>query len=436
MDKKLPAGSIKIEQSILENFKGERINILPLIIEFNIYESIMNPFITANIVISNSLAMTSAWPIVGQEIVYLTFKTPHDAFLNNIDVQLQVIGIEKLKPSNVRTESFVLKCVAPEMIQDQKIKIRQSFRDTTIGDMANEIFQQNLLSDKEFTVTPEFFIPRTLVIPNMSPSRTMYFLADECEYPGTLFFQNLTGFYFTTISDLVQKNRLNTIVDPYFLTPMDMSPEESPITQASTGSRSGGASRQSTKPFEFLKIKAVQFESLFNYNKAHIMGGLESTIRYLNPISRTYIEKRYNYFDDIGKITRISKNSPHPLLTEDNPYIASGEARTIFKITNFGESNEYESDPKPTYYHYDLAEKALLENTVVSVVIPGDSEKRAGQIVNLTLPEFGATEDVIKKENRYISGEYLILECRHVYNGKGYDTIMKCTKNAYEKEIA
>ncbi len=159
-------------------------------------------------------------------------------------------------------------------------------------------------------------------------------------------------------------------------------------------------------------------------------------MRYLDPASSTYYEKRFSYLTDFStKLAKISRNGPNPILTGFNPYMGTGESRTEFRITNAGQQNEYGNDQRTEFWHYNVATKALLDNMTVDVSVPGNSDLRAGDIVYLKFPEFGATDDVIGKENRYISGNFLVLAVQNKYNADGYETVMKCTKNAYESPI-
>ena len=427
-------GSIKIETLTLSNYEGVTTNIMPLVSEFSIFESINQPFISAEILIMDSLALTSVWPIIGQELINLKFKTGHDAFVKSIDLELRVVSVENLRNVNIRTEAFVLRCVAPEMIQNQITKIRKSFAKKPLHETAKDIFDQYLLSNKTLT-TKESIGNRTIVIPNMSPSRALKMIGNEA-YAGKasqyLFFQNNDGFYFTTIDELID-NRLNSIVDKYNTLDMNTNPESSPRSIISGAH--GGAAFQSNKPFDYLKIKSFQFDTLFNYNRTQLLGGIESTVRFLDPVSSTYYEKIYNYHKDWQSFSHTSRGVAQKMLTESNPYVGTNEARTEFLITNAGQLNEYQNDQKTEFWHFSQASKALLENTVVTVTLPGDSEKRAGQIIDLSLPEFGGTDDILGKENRYVSGRYLILSVRHKYNPGGYEIILQCSKNAFEREI-
>jgi hypothetical protein len=72
----------------------------------------------------------------------------------------------------------------------------------------------------------------------------------------------------------------------------------------------------------------------------------------------------------------------------------------------------------------------------VNVTIPGDSDKRAGDRINLQFPSYGATDDVKDLPNKFVSGRYLVTATRHAYTASGYKTAMMCVKNAFEEEIS
>ena len=419
------AGSIDIEQALLLNYEGESIDISPLIREFNIYESLIKPFYTANILVINSLGLTSVWPIIGQEQIQLTFRTPHPAFENSVNLTLNVLGIEKFNSSNVRTEMFILKCVPQEMVRDQQVKIRRSYREMPISEMATALYEDTFGTSSQLQVE-DTTGNRTLVIPNMSPSRAMKLFSKEAfSNPSSnfLFFQDVDGHHFKSIDFIIQE-RKNVERDKYYLIDLDMQPVERLEVQ-----------NPRDKPFDYIKIMSFEFQNLFNYNITQVLGGLENTVRVLDPSSATYYERQYNYFDDFDDIERTAENVGWEMLRENNPYIDQGLAKTDLLVTNVNQVNDYSSDQKPQFWNLNLASKALLENTVLSITIAGDSEKRVGDIIDIEFPEFGATDDIEGEINRYISGSYIIVSIRHMYNSEGYRTVMQCSKNAYESVI-
>lgn len=439
-DKSIPAGAIKLEKVVLTSYSGRTLDIRGLVREFSLHDNIQKAYITATLLISDATALLTQFPIIGQEMLTLSFKTPHSSFVKDITIDLQVIAVEKMKRTNSRSASYLLKCVPIEYIKDIRIAVRKSYGDMLISDMAKKLFQQYINSDPKKLTTSDTESLRTIVIPNMSPAEAMKFLASEAkstDYPASnfCFYQNFDGFFFRTIDELIAPKSFKTI-DPYYTTDFNVSDDsQSPLDLAASSGRTGGGSQQSTKPFEFLKMIDFEFIHLEQYDKITRAGGLESKMRIIDPALSLYEVKTYDYFTDYDKFKRTTTTTAEKFMLEQNEYIATGDSRQMMLITNKNQTNNYQPDQKSDFLQLSVASKGMLENIVVNVTIPGDSEKRAGDLVRLQFPEYGGTDDVMNKPNKFVSGKYLVTATRHAYTAQGYKTSMLCVKNAFEEVI-
>lgn len=461
---KLAAGSIKLETiKIKSEITKDEIDLKAIVTEFNIYESMSSPFITADLVIGDALALTTRLPIVGQEIVEIKFKTPDPSISMSVHLKLRVVRIQELTRTNQRTMQYVIKLASEEYFSDLNTKISKAFVGKTITDMVKEISTYSLQIDgPKVLYASETEGERTIVIPNMAPTRAINFLCKEAKsarYPASnfIFFENCNGFQFKTVDELIIapypdlrnpsspaptapanpeqggggiENR-QTQIDYYFATDKDFNK-----SGADSVEWRGGV--ESKKPFELQKINGFRFNSLFNNDLTTVRGGFEVRYMYLNPVLSTYEERTYDYFKNFYDLEHTTATKEGPLLTDENLNISkSGDAHQIFTMTNKGETDVKMLDQKTEFLHLKTGSLGLLEDIVVDVDVPGDSDRRAGDLVRMQFPEFGATDDVKGKINQYVSGDYLVVAVRHHYNGEnGYRCIMSCMKNCYETEIA
>jgi len=466
---KLAAGSIKLETiTIKSEVTKDTIDLKSIVTEFNIYESISAPFITADLVIGDALALTTKLPIIGQEEVEIKFKTPDPSISNSINLKLRVVRIQELTRTNQRTMQYVIKLASEEYFSDLNTKISKAFVGKTISDMIKDIGTYSLQMDRgKVLYASETEGERTIVIPNMAPTKAINFLCKEAKsprYPASnfIFFENCNGFQFKTVDELIiaPYPDLRNPSTPNTTPPADGSPGSSPeIGGNSPESRQtnidyyyatdkdfnkGGADSvewrggvQSKKPFELQKINGFRFVSLFNNDLTTIRGGFETRYMYLNPVLSTYEERTYDYFKNFYDLEHTTATNEGQLLTDKNLNISkSGDSHQIFVMTNKGETDTMLLDQKTDFLHLKVGSLGLLEDIVVDVDIPGDTDRRAGDLVRMQFPEFGATDDVKGKINKFVSGDYLVVAIRHHYNGEnGYRCIMSCMKNCYETDI-
>lgn len=444
-DKTTP-GSIEISKLELTNYDGsKKIDITPLVREFNVYESFATNFISVDFFIEDALSLTTVMPIVGEEKIAFSFKTPHPSFEKGIELDLRVVSILDMGRDKARSAYYIIKCVPPQMIKDMKTKVRKAYMNKPINQMINELTNE-FLDIETIIESEETEGTRTLVIPNMNPTRAINFLCKEAKStknPASnyRFFQDCDGFHFKTIDSCIQpeSGKVNVaFVDRYFASDADLNRDEKDAKNL-FGDTPVNFGKKDTKPRDFLKLNKFTFMNLGNYFNSGRYGALESKIRLLDPVTSSYTEKRYNFKANSKDFKKTSSEGKgFDLLTENADYFSEeSESRVFFLLTDSGQNNgSIEADQKEDMLHLKVASEFLFENILVNVTIPGDSEKRIGQKIIMDFPEYGATDDIEGSINKYISGEYIILSLRHIYNNNGYVTAMICSKNCYEQEIS
>jgi hypothetical protein len=469
---KLAAGSIQLKSVLFESeLSKKKLELKTVVYELNVYESLNKAFVTADLVISDALSLTSVMPIYGNETITIEFKTPDPAVVKSVKMKFRVVRIQEYQATNLRTSQYIIFLTSQEYFADLGTKISKAFVNMTISDMVKNIGTYYLRIDKsKFFETRATETPRTIVIPNMTPTKAIQFLCREAKSPSFntsnyIFFENCDGFHFRPLDELIlapypsEKNPLRpNIIDPdgnpetggsdsqhngdpstnpasivldaYYATDKDFKKEG-----ADSGAWRGGTI--SNKPFEMQKMNTFSFLTLFNNDHTLGNGGFENHYMYLNPAYSLFEDRTYDYFKNFTDMQHTSSREQGRLLTEDNPVIAkTGDAFQIFAMTNKGEADTAFLDQKTDFLHLKYGSLGLLENTVVNVDIPGDSERRAGDIVRLQFPEYGATDDIRGKINTFVSGDYLVVAVRHLYNSAtGYKCIMQCVKNCYEKSL-
>jgi hypothetical protein len=78
-----------------------------------------------------------------------------------------------------------------------------------------------------------------------------------------------------------------------------------------------------------------------------------------------------------------------------------------------------------------ISQLQQLQNIKVGIMVPGDSERTVGQVVEINIPSpeppLNGTEQV---NDKYYSGRFLIQSLRHKIDTKKYMTIMEVVKDS------
>lgn len=451
-----------------ENVK--KVDLTEIVQEFNVYEAANQPFMTLDVLVRDALALTTRLPIIGSEMLDIEFKVPVSGMKEAPFQKIfRVLSIDKLDVNyQAREASYIIRCYDPAIFKDVTTKVQKSYSEKPVSDMVKDILKTYLEIDEKKITSSETEGTPTIVIPNLSPSEAIQSLltryARSKKYQDVsnyTFFSSQDGYKFTSYEDMIDiKNKPSDYyVDRYTLKEKNLSAEandainasqkarlEAKINSSGLDSPSESARRpKSKKPEEWLRMNDHVFLNKINIMDALRNGMLENTVYYINPTMRTFEKNSFNYVKDFEKLKALymqtNKGKGFPVVETKSGEFKNlkGQTKEMFIVTNKGNQNVNESVQDNRYKHLGLstASKAMLNSVIVQLTIPGDNTRKVGDLIELSFPEYGATDDIIGEEDAFISGMYLVTAVRHLYNIKhGYSCIMLCAKNCFEKDIA
>ena len=103
----------------------------------NIYEDMMGNFITADLMLNDSVNLPVHAPLVGQE--YLDFQFATKSLGTLTSGYMPLTSIKKRYITKERQQIYMLHFVSMAAIADATFKISKSFRGMTISDMAEKL---------------------------------------------------------------------------------------------------------------------------------------------------------------------------------------------------------------------------------------------------------------------------------------------------------
>jgi hypothetical protein len=439
---------ILIEACLITTYDGKRsFDLRPLVSEMNLYTSIFNNFLSCDLTINDAGSVISQWPIIGEEKVQLIFKSDYVGY-QKIELKLRVVAVEQLNIINSRNEIFVLRLVSDESARDAKIRLRRAYVNKTVSDIVADVVNGKSETDdmrlnskdwsnRKLITKTETDGTRDIIAPNVPPSKFLNFLCGQAKAKDTtdhsslyFFFEDQSGFHFTTAHALVKKAKPK---DQYIF--MDKN-TGAPASQNEPGR--GGT--KSSKPYEQTKINAFRIDSLYDWEKNLANGMLANKVITLDPQYSIVKEYVHNYFADFDKFPKTTGALGYRKISDKFIYSINDGSTDLRVIqTNLSHKGNYAGN----FMNHDekipamVAQYDILKDIVVTIEIPGDSDRAPGDLIRILVPELGSTDDSKKKAHRLFNGEYLVTTVRHIFNPKdGYQTVLQCCKTVYESEIA
>jgi len=445
--------SIDLKSILLTTYdRSQVIDIKPLCIEINVYEDMFSPGVSIDIVLEDAKGLIERFPIVGDERIGLSFRTP--SLDDYIEVEFDIYKISPIAKTGERRREYALFGIAPEARINLLKEVNNAYKGS-----CKEIIDK--VHETYFATGDAFPVPKTVVSSESlgthhfvgvgeTPFSFIKKVANEAQsstYPASnfLFYETLDREYiFKTIDEMIDSDA----VEDYYLA-------------------DGGAVRRNNKSekdtiHDYQIILDLSVDESVDTLKNAALGGYKNVVQRLDPVTKTYSQQVFEYAEE-DQLKMLGDHKLIPDISLFREIEADVHTRfirgTVYDETNGGcfvNTNISElSDPQYYYYrrrdrfaHLDVASRQLLDTLKLQVTISGASDLHVGQVVNIFVPQDSNDEEFSKIYNLFYGGDtsgadgkrkakFLVTALKHKirYEDNTYVTQFECVKNSYASEI-
>ena len=435
---KFQLDNVEIDTFQLINSENKSVNIEPITAEFVITENLNLMGTVIDIILTDSLDLRTTFPIVGDELIDVVFKTNQSEYdFKKIHYLFKIVSMTRYD-RDIRNQTYVLRGVTFEVINNLQKSVNQSYTKLTIDKIIKGIFESYIkvppvingfaatkYPNKEIVTLEKTLEEKSYVFPGMDPFKVVRFLCNEAQiHPSKdsslgnnfLFYLDRKGWHFTT-KDLLMKK------EPVFkfgfadktLELGNDGPKELKFDPYETI-----LEINSTKTFD--DITGIE-SGLFNY-----------LIETIDPITKQFSEDFFVYRDQKKNFTHseLEGSPPYPvnkkfgLITDGSDYSKVYDSgRSTYTISNIGDNytnKEYIKNAKggdnqidnPRTIHKDLKYKQAMKNSFMieyQLKIPGNTLLNVGDNIELYLPSIG--EAKLNEVDKLTGKKFLITEVKH-----------------------
>ena len=433
----------------------------PHFVELSVFENIFQPFLTADVVLSDSFNIPQKLPIVGQETVEL------EILLSGFD---GAKGQDKLsiKPpkmhvnqiaakffSKPKTQHFTLQLISDSFMSGLDSKISKSYKDQKISSIVEDIFFTYLNSGGRGIVIEPTDKIENIIIPNLRPVKAIQWLAKRAvkgDAVNYLYYETMNTPQFVSLNKLAKEEPLKTLI---------FKPRVDDPT---------GVGHLATNTF---KINKFSFKKTFDKKDNIVNGVYSSKLITHNIINKTIHQYEYNMFKDWSKlnhcgsfppisdsivetksadVTRTSYAPSHEsstLTTKQKELSKQVDSQVSFypkhsnMYTDFY-TNEYDNEVEK-WYLQRAGHMGLYGNHCLVLELAGNSALRVGHPVTVILPSPESNEGDKKSdvaEDKFISGKYMVTAIQHMFGRESdtdptitYNMKIEVMKDGLEKEV-
>ena len=476
------AKNVEIASCVLYNHDKNFRDIQEIMLGIDIYHDIMDNGIYCEVSMMEAVGLVEFFPIVGDETLVLRFGTPgFDDFRTYV---FRIFKVSDRKKAGERNEAYLLTGVSQEIINNERLSVKKSYKDLTADQITKSIYEEflkptedehyfikkkeinlqessnflNLNFPGEKPITAINMAAREGIVKTGGNNNTYKFankkippggadnnepLEDTSQASNFVFYESYDGWNFRTLDSLLVEEPF----DKFFLSEAST---EKPLMDGS----------QKVHPRQLIEdlrvVKQVDTEE-------NIQNGLYShDVEALDPILKRFTETTFNYDDDAKNFAHLEKKPNEKLYAKNSVFKTTTKSSyKYFLPTNIGDPrtvpyvkervhDPFAKDPatetdqqlrNPRKLHeflsFDVTSRTQLNNIVIEVTIPGNSDIEVGQVVELVIPQNTEVKEFMEKENLLYNKRFFVGAVRHVINKKdsSFFTVMDCVKDVYGKKV-
>jgi hypothetical protein len=404
---------------------NEKIDVSGMFEEINLYDSILTPVRSGNIVIRDALNLSQLLRFDGTEyIIFIAEKTENVLPFSGL---YKIYKQSNRSTNNSTSETYVLHFVSDEFIFSNQQKINQCY-DETHSEIAVSILRDYLrVPQTEFRgkFDSSFGVAK-FIMPNLPPLEAINLCSkralDRNNSPNFLFFQNNDGFNFCTIPTLMkdeEKFQLNFNV------------------------------KNTTKNLEeeLLGVRSYQVLKQFDYLKNVQSGVFAGTFIGFDLVTRQLVKRQKSYEDLIPKLQLINPN----ITTDENRASVSNYRSFDSRVSLFpvfstqSSSNHIQTTNKTSLSNLELTDEYIFERRAIfgafltrriRLLMPGNFGLSSGYNVLLNFPTTGFKQNNTDDLDEFQKGKYMIVAARHIIKYNMHETVIDVASVEGPKPVA
>jgi hypothetical protein len=414
------AGEIIVEDiSIWTSDLKKGISIYGLFKEINIFEDIYSASMHGTILIDDGFNLKSNFPIIGEEIITLTCKTP--AIPTSISKTFNVTGITDFTVAGSKKQLYLLNIVSCETKKNMYTKIYESY-DGLISDSVVKVFSNYFPNTKiEIDITDNSI---KLTSSSLSPFECLNTLAAKAmtagDIPNFLFYEDNQKFNFKSLSSLFAQQPAAVYKWSY----------DKMRLEDSIG--------QSTRDIigEFLNVKDMKIKTLFHEISKMMSGSYGHKVYSVDLFDKSFSVLTHSYQNDFSKTNHLNS---YPVNTSAMNFNGNENAVVDVSIGMSQHHDNYKHDKdgiRKTKRNPILHEASYV---TLELTTQGNTGVKVGDVIYFLMGKF-QTSDVISAAgdthlDPYYSGAYLISAIQHRITQTKHEMIMEVIKDSFPTQI-
>lgn len=412
-------GAVDIIECSISSSNGFQFSVLSQTIGIEVYEDIFAPFMTGRIILKDALDLPNLFPLIGEETLTLSFKTPQLEDTESHANTYYIVKMDDRAKTAEKEQIYVLHFISMEAIANVNKKISRTYSGK-VSDIARRLITESnsLESPKRYNI--EETTTSTKYTSNFwTPAQNLKYLTDQAQNarmePSYVFFENRNGFHFVSLSTLYGDGQVVQTFkwDNY----------------TADISSTGGSERNLDQDYQ--RILEYTVPENFNYIDRLTSGVYGSQMITYDLTTKMYTHTGYTpsfakdrHLNKFPMTTRRLLTSTSAVLIREHRYHAN--------FSNYGDVTN------TTYLQRRLQMLAAAETSTLEIVVAGKTNYAVGQKVYVQLPmssELHANDNPDDTWDQLLSGNYIIAAMCHKIDRQKHECVMQVIKESFITDL-
>ena len=404
-------GDIDIKTIAITSANGRCVSVYPQMKALNIYSDIFTKWMTGEIVLKDAQNIQSLFPLVGNELISISFITP------SLDIGLSKdFFIYKMSEKHKlgREDVYCLYFISFEGIASRNCRISKTFRGDSVT-MLNEILGKSWMNSQKplfgeipknrFTYCSNFWDGSKNIdyICNHSVSQN--------DSPTFLFYETNLGFHFNSLDTLMSDK--NSVFFNF------------EISEYETQMKDKQSAQENTKR-DYMQVQQVRYDNGFDFVDRVESGYYGGRVLTFDATTGVYVEKQV----EIENKNKLNNNQA--TMEDFNP--VSSMTLFVLKPKAF---NNIDDSGDNSNSDYDVLRKGLfsrLKTQRISIKVFGRSDYMVGQKVSLKVGKSGQVHDN-DIWDKFLSGNFLITAVKQSITSEDFYSFLELSKDSYQETV-
>jgi hypothetical protein len=409
--------------------KAGPIDISSIYEEISIFDSLFSPVISGSVLIRDSIGLSGRLIFDGSESLLVDIVKDENSEVASYKRSFRIYKQANRMNEGMNSEMYTLNFVTDELMYSDQQRINQAY-ENVYSQVVGRILENYLRvpqKDLKGFFESSFGIKK-IVIPNLRPLEAIEWCAkravDGRNSPNYLFYQNIAGFNFVSLSSLLSKQDILEI--KFEAKNLPGSDALSEITTA--------------RSFEVVTQNDSIEKTRMGVNAGRFIG--------FDPMTRSVNSRTISYADHYTTMSHGNKNPNFSVIqnrggqTNENTFDARKTVSffgTNRKFSNYIKRNDPASLSKlDDTENYIFQRKAILANLMskrIKITMPGNFQLSSGFNVRVEAPFFGIKEKGDENKDVSLTGKYIIIGSRHIIGFEKHETIIEVATTSSENDV-